>query len=225
MRTFHFFFVDGGGVYIRSVHDTSSPTKKICKEIWWKMDQDPATWDRLAADELAKGAPVLVSRFDPNHKPFNKDSWTITVVHTGAVWAGHARLVVEGVEEAEVGGVKTSCLLVGYYDIVADDESSSVVSCVRVKESGYGGRDFSAKIRTSYRVSSSSAMKMIQSIKEDEVGVLTNSKRIPYNKLPREGTGEHNCATWCKEKLRIAGIDSKAIKPEKPVILAGCHLM
>lgn len=190
------------------------------------------------ADEIIESYP---SRLNPEIK-FNPKYWVISVVNTrhdtvGKLF-GHSAIIVEGIEKGAVYFHNT--LFLGFYDLRANlyDNSQSVldinpkgyISDIRVDErNGYiEDIDYRSFQSFSIAVEVIRAKEMIASIKEDQritedakkgVGQYMPYQLVGINSIFSDAEGGHNCASWCADKLKVAGVGNGMAK--KPETLAG----
>jgi len=165
---------------------------------------------------------------------FTTDRWLVTVLNTGSPFAGHAMIVVEGME-SKIPNFFEQQLFVGQYDINAlleVDESSTVninrkgkITTVRCFETNQYTREYKQYTSRSEYVTSVQAKAMIASIKEDR-DVCESAQRgecefpnfqlVGSNHFLSELDMGDNCASWCLKKLAVAGIGdgSGLSKPE-----------
>lgn len=181
------------------------------------------------------------SRFNPEIE-FNEKQWIISVINTGngtiGKLTGHSAIIVEGVESKAPSF--HSKLFVGFYDIRAalyDEPSSSIdinpkgyISSITTDEQDdyRAGLDYSKFQAVSAAVDVVKAKAMIASIKDDYL-ITDNAnkgigKHLPYQFVGMDAIfsnadAGHNCASWCADKLEIAGIGNGSGK--KPEMLAG----
>lgn len=159
-----------------------------------------------------------------------QDNWVVSLFNTGAAYAGHAMLVVEGVDE-------NYGLFVGQYEVsrkfvetetLSDlvqktiGNSQGFIYTIRVIEGDTytNPQDYSTFSSRSWYAKPEAIKYMIQSIKDQKEKIeeaKKNNQPLPdlyqaagsYRWWFLGGNGGESCLTWAEKKLRLADIEPK----------------
>jgi hypothetical protein len=167
---------------------------------------------------------VFISQINPRYTITN-DNWVVSVLNTGPIYAGHNVIVVEGLNAGQ--------LFVGQYDIKATSDpipgvaDHGYITRVDCHEGPGYTRDYSGyRGHVSY-APAAGVTNMITSIKADkdiiDHGGLIKFQLLGLNHPLSDPEGGHNCASWSKEKLDIAGIRTRGTKPFWPFKASSSH--
>lgn len=163
---------------------------------------------------------------------FDEDIWVVSVLNTGAATGGHAILVVEGMQAAQ--------LFVGQYDIRAQGSpapGSSVniigqINNVFIRESNnysYPG-GYQKLSSQSFTMDARCFPDLKASILADkditDKANTSGSGHIKYELVGSKGVlhalfgsdyGGINCAEWCQRKLKVIGLDAGKLAEKVPM--------
>jgi len=159
-----------------------------------------------------------------NHS-YNRDSWAISLIHHGGMFAGHAEIIVEGIEEngelhfkAYHISFRTADIDMSTYshsqykpECMNNYSGTARVEIIDHTESdlvGYIGRCHRRRCWNKPRVI---AQAMIQNI-ESQVGTPVKYQRCGSYSIWRKDDTVTNCLDWCRNKLGLANIDI-SVKP------------
>lgn len=169
----------------------------------------------------------LTSKVNP-HFSITKEQATVSLFNTGPVYAGHAMIVVERLDEQ-------GKLVVGQYEVLGKivvtrtageifqrtlGNSQGYIAQIRIIEQAsytYPG-DYADLASKSWYAKPEAVKKMIRSIKEQQAkieGAIAQGKELSdlYQTAGSQrwwwlgGNGGESCLTWAEKKLRIAGIE------------------
>lgn len=164
---------------------------------------------------------------------FNEDRWIVSMLATGDKTGGHAKIVVEGLNNdtgwlTDKGNNPTgSNLFIAEYHIIPDTNpfiQNSIIPPALIntkckfgiyftERSEYKAdkiKQYAESTSKSWRINKERAMRMINAIKKEQADY-----DLKYNYQAYQFAGKyrifgsndgHNCDTWCEEKLAIADI-------------------
>lgn len=161
--------------------------------------------NRLCSLTLKPSSPVI-SKLDKD-KLIDKWVWGFTLVNTATDWHGHAAIIVETVEDAHYHMYKTHLRIEGQKTL------DTVPGVVLWNEVDPDSLKYVSKADT-WLVTKDKATTMINSIKREVAKQSTGKTAVLFNargseafaKSNKDKPGVHNCITWARNKLRVAGI-------------------
>lgn len=179
---------------------------------------------------------------------FDKDVFVVSVLNIGSKLTGHSVLIVEGIAiENEYGFFKDS-LFIGQYDILcrpyvmqgSSMNTKGFITDIRMFESHDVKRDYSQYTAKSYYITSQNCKVMLASIQADKAKVERLKNMIEVGEISEDNVDSafinkhgfleyhligNNCADWCVDKLRIAGVNITALYGKPEIIAGGCNVI
>ena len=172
---------------------------------------------------------------EPNYN-FDNKNWVVSLIATGTKIGGHAKIIVEGVNDSQEwlenknDNPNRSTTYVAEYHIIPDANpelaNATIPPALRNTQARFGvfyterpeykqnkGSQYQQATSRSYCISKDRAMAMIRAIKREKLEADHLAKDYQYAGRYRwvGGNGGHNCVTWAEEKLAIAEINSLSL--------------